>query len=57
MSTTDMYLHNTKFMAICKPRTLNDGAVKTQFSTEIAQKSQKALLLSSSHFAFYRLKL
>ena len=25
MSTTDMYLHYTKFIVICKPRTLNDG--------------------------------
>ena len=41
---------NAKFIVICKPRTLNDGgedSVKWQ-------KSQKAPLLSSSHFAFYR---
>ena len=25
MSTTDMYLHNAKFIVICKPQTLNDG--------------------------------
>ena len=39
-----------KFIIICKPRTLNDGG---DDSVKI-QKSQKAPLLSSSHFAFYR---
>ena len=48
MSTTDMYLH-AKFIAICKPRTLNDGGEDS--NTEIAKKT---LLLSSSRFAFYR---
>ena len=41
---------NAKFIIICKPRTLNDGG---EDSVKI-QKSQKAPLLSSSHFAFYR---
>ena len=42
---------NEKFIVICKPRTLNDGR-RWRFSK--IQKSQKAPLLSSSHFAFYR---
>ena len=25
MCPTDMYLHNAKFIVICKPRILNDG--------------------------------
>ena len=40
---------NAKFIVICKPRTLNDGG-----EDSVKYKSQKALLLSSSHFAFYR---
>ena len=39
---------DAKFIVICKPRTLNDGG--EDFSS--VQKLQKALLLSSSYFAF-----
>ena len=38
-----------KFIVICKPRTLNDG----RWRLSSIQKPQKALLLKSSHFAFY----
>ena len=52
MSTTDMCIYtNAKFIVICKPRTLNDGGARWRLSS--VQKSQKALLLSSSHFAFF----
>ena len=47
-----MYLHKyfAKFIVICKPRTLNDGG---EDSVKY-KKSQEALLLSGSYFAFYR---
>ena len=41
---------NAKFIVICKPRTLNDG----RWRLSSIQKTLKALLFSSSHFAFYR---
>ena len=41
---------NAKFIVICKPRTLNDGG---EDSVQYRNR-KKALLLSSSHFAFYR---
>ena len=51
MSTTDICVYtNDKFIVICKPRTLNGGGE----DSSSVQKSQKVLLLSSSHFAFYQ---
>ena len=41
---------NAKFIVICKPRTLNDGG---EDSVKYRNR-KKVLLLSSSHFAFYR---
>ena len=41
---------NAKFIVICKPWTFNDG----RWRLSSIQKTQKALLLSSSHFAFYQ---
>ena len=41
---------NAKFIVICKLLTLNDG----RWRLSSIQKTQKALLLSSSHFAFYQ---
>ena len=45
-----LLLTYAKFIVICKPRTLNDG----RWRLRSIQKTQKALLLSSSHSAFYR---
>ena len=41
---------NAKFIVNCKHRTLNDG----RWRLSSIQKTQNGLLLSSSHFAFYR---
>ena len=43
---------NAKFIVICNPRTLNDSTCRRKLSS--IQKTQKALLLSSSHFVFYQ---
>ena len=41
---------NAKFIVICKLRTLNDG----RWRLRSIQKTKNVLLLSSSHFVFYR---
>ena len=41
---------NAKFIVICKPQTLNDS----RWRHSSIQKTQKALLASSSHFVFYQ---